>query len=225
MNRYIPALRFRFLTRFFDALLPLVLPEDRFRSALLDQAGLESGARVLDLGCGTGTLLLGIGARAPDAALYGIDLDREALDMASRKSRAGPVRMLLCRGSVARLPFADGSFDRVLSSLVFHHLTRDVKHHALREALRVLRPGGELHVGDWGRPSSLLMRAAFLSVRLLDGFATTRDSVKEVLPALMRETGFEAVMETGRVDSMVGTLRLYRGRKTSRPRTEIGGEA
>jgi hypothetical protein len=75
-----------------------------------------------------------------------------------------------------------------------------------------------LHIGDWGKPTSPLMQAAFLttvSVQMLDGLSTTRDNVKGLLPPFMREVRFETVIETGRINTMVDTLRLHRGCKPS----------
>jgi len=59
-------------------------------------------------------------------------------------------------------PFAPSSFDRVVSSLVFHHLTSENKRRTLVKVRELLRPGGELHIADWGRPHNALMRVAAL---------------------------------------------------------------
>lgn len=109
--------------------------------------------------------------------------------------------------------FADDAFDRVLSSLMLHHLTRSEKVRTLQEVFRVLRPGGELHVADWGQPHNLLMHMLAFSVRLGDSFARTADNVKGRLPALFRDTGFEKVSETARFATLFGTLSLYKARK------------
>lgn len=66
-----------------------------------------------------------------------------------------------------KLPFPKASMDVVISSLFFHHLTTNQKREALEEICRVLRPGGTLHVADWGKPSNFLMRLTFLIVQFL----------------------------------------------------------
>ena len=111
------------------------------------------------------------------------------------------------------LPFPEGRFDRVLSSLFFHHLDRDGKRAALREVHRVLKPGGELHVADWGAAANPLMRAAFLGIQLLDGFTTTADNVAGRLPEFMRDAGFADVQEARRFSTVFGTMSLYRARR------------
>ena len=96
------------------------------------------------------------------------------------------------------------------SSLVFHHLTTENKRRMLRRIGEWLRPGGELHAADWGRAQDPLMRLAFLPVQILDGFATTSESVRGLLVPLMREAGFEEVAETYQERTALGTLSLYR---------------
>lgn len=211
--RYVPALRFRWLTPAYDALIGLALRERTFKSALIEQARLQPGHRVLDVGCGTGTLTIEIAKRCPGGAVTGVDGDPEILRLAERKAAKSNARVRLDHALASALPYPDESFDRVVSSLFFHHLSWPEKERAAREAFRVLRPGGELHVADWGRPSGLLMRAAFLPVQLLDGFDNTRDNVRGRLPELFEGAGFGDVSETRTFATAYGALALYRGRR------------
>lgn len=112
------------------------------------------------------------------------------------------------------LPYPDASFDRVLSSLFFHHLAWPDKVRTAREAFRVLTPGGELHVADWGRPENVLMRTLFLAVQCLDGFENTRDNVAGRLIPLFEEAGFSEVGECRTFSTMLGTIALYRAVKS-----------
>lgn len=79
-----------------------------------------------------------------------------------------------------------------------------------REIARVLHGGGELHVADWGRPSDPVMAAAFLGVRLFDGFENTRENVRGALPAIFEQAGLDGAEQTGRLRTVFGTLALYR---------------
>lgn len=207
---YVPALRFRPLTRFFDAVLAFTLPERETKERLVAATDLRPGDRVLDIGAGTATLGLMLEKAQPEARVVGIDGDPDVLALARRKVAAAGGRVQLIEGLSRALPFPSGSFDRVVSSLVFHHLTRDDKQRTLAEARRVLRPGGTLHILDWGKAQDPFMRLAFLSVQLLDGFKTTADNVRGDLVPLMGEAGFTAVEETGRRRTVFGTLSLYR---------------
>lgn len=209
---YIPALRFNWLTRFYDPLLRATLKEERFRGLLIGQAGIEPGHRVVDVGCGTGTLALMIKHHQPLADVVGVDGDPNVLNIAKQKFRDANVEVTLHHGRASEAPFHEQSFDRVVSTLVFHHLDEDEKLRTLRQIKTWLRPGGELHIADWGKAQNLLMRVAFLPVQLLDGFKTTSDNVKGKLPAFMRQAGFSQIEETHREMTLFGTLSLYRGK-------------
>ncbi len=74
-DEYIPALKYRLLTSLYDPLLYWVLRESKFKRCLVEQAGIESGHRVLDLGCGTGTLALLIKQTQQQAEVVGLDGD------------------------------------------------------------------------------------------------------------------------------------------------------
>jgi len=207
---YIPALRFDWLTRIYDPVVRVTTRERRFKAALLDQLALRPGHRVLDVGCGTATLTIAIKRACPGALVYGLDADPSVLAIARAKAEREGVAIELRQAMASEPPFDDGSLDRVVSSLMFHHLDRDAKLATLRAAHRVLAPGGELHVADWGKPHGPVMRATFLAVQLLDGFATTRDSVRGVLPSLIAQAGFTSVAETRRFRAPLGTISLYR---------------
>ncbi len=212
-ERYVPALGFRWLTSFYDPLAALWLPEDDMRRDLVEQAGLRPGQRVLDIGCGTGTLLGLVIERCPAALAWGIDGDRAMLARARAKLTGAPGHVGLIRGLASDLPFPPASFDRVLTSLVLHHLTTRTKARTLAAAHALLRPGGELHVADWGDPQDLPMWLAFQGVRLLDGRETTDDNYYGRLPGFMRDAGFTDVRETGRRRTVFGPLVLWSARR------------
>lgn len=116
-----------------------------------DPAGrVEPGATVLEIGTGTGALLLLAKRAVPDAAAIGLDPDPRVLAIAARKARRAGVTLRLDRGYADRLPYPDGSVDRVLSAFMLHHLPADQQHDGLREVRRVLAPGGRLHLLDIG---------------------------------------------------------------------------
>lgn len=207
---YIPALRFRWLTRFYDPVVQTLLREKAFKQRLVEQAGLRPGHRVLDLGCGTATLSIMLKCACPEATVVGLDGDPEILSVARQKISAAGVEIELHEGMAFAPPFAPQSFDRVLASLVFHHLTTEDKRRTFAQVQALLRPGGELHIADWGKAQNLLMRLAFLGVQLLDGFQTTTDNVHGRLIPLMHEAGFVSVVETHHAMTPLGTLSLYR---------------
>jgi ubiquinone/menaquinone biosynthesis C-methylase UbiE len=109
---------------------------------LIQQARLERASHVLDLGCGTAALALRIKYLYPDSDVVGLDGDADILAIAKAKAAQARLRIRLDYGQAQQLPYADGSFERVLSSLVLHHLSRVHKQQALQEAYRVLTPDG-----------------------------------------------------------------------------------
>ena len=209
-NGYIPALGYDALTRFYDPLIRWFLREATFKNALIEQAQIGVRHRVLDVGCGTGTLTLMAKHAAPTAEVIGIDGDPKILAIA--RAKAGHAAVQFDEGLATALPYPDASFDRILTSLVLHHLTTADKQRALAEMLRVLRPGGELHIADWAKPIGLFARTVFGAVRWLDG-PTTRDNAEGRLPAMITAAGFADVETTRVYQTIGGTLGLMKGRK------------
>jgi len=212
---YIPALRYKFLTGLFDALIGATTREGRIRRTVVELSGIGNCCRVLDVGSGTGTLATLIKQSNPGARVVGIDVDAEILDLAREKARGQKVEVEFRKAFADDLPFGDGEFDVVVSSLLFHHLPTTVKKGALREVHRVLRPGGVFLLADWGRPTSAIERLQFYSVQLLDGFKTTTDNVRGRLPQFGREAGFEDFREVAKERTVYGVLSFYRGRRSS----------
>lgn len=100
----------------------------------------------------------------------------------------------------------------MVSSLLFHHLAPETKRAALAEARRVLRPGGRLHVVDWGRPRDPAMAAAFFALRVVDGFENTRDHVSGGFPAMLASAGLRDVRLEDRLRTAWGSLELLTAR-------------
>jgi SAM-dependent methyltransferase len=125
------------------------------------------------------------------------------------------VQIAFVEGLSSAPPFAPSSFDHVLSSLLFHHLSTENKRRTLAQVYSLLRPGGGLHLADWGQAQDALMRLAFLPVQLLDGFETTADNVAGRLVSLMLEAGFQDAAQLHHERTILGTLALYRGMVTA----------
>jgi ubiquinone/menaquinone biosynthesis C-methylase UbiE len=212
-TRYVPALGFNVLTPLYDPLVALTTREETFKRLLIAQAGVRAGQRVLDLACGTGTLAVWLKQAAPGAVVVGIDGDATMLERARRKAAQAGADIRFDLGLSHRLTYADASFERVVSSLFFHHLRPDEKRATLREAYRVLVPGGELHVADWGKPANLVLRAMFYAVQMLDGFENTRDNVQGRLGRFFEEAGFKEVSMPAQLHTPLGTIALYRAGK------------
>jgi ubiquinone/menaquinone biosynthesis C-methylase UbiE len=115
---------------------------------------LRPGMRLLDVGCGPGSITRGLAERLAPGEVVGVDLSRETLAAARAEAAArGLGNLRYEEGSLYELPFADASFDVVYAHQVVQHLREPAA--ALREMLRVVRPGGLVAVRDvdWGTVS------------------------------------------------------------------------
>lgn len=210
-SSYVPPLRFRSLTTFYDATVRVTTREARWRPELVAQANVRAGHRFLDLGCGTGTLTILLKQAAPEAEVLGLDADAAALRIAREKVERDGLAIEFHQALIDEASFESASFDRVVSSLVFHHLAPPAKRRALARAREWLRPGGGLHLADWGRAGNVWHRVAFLGVQILDGFENTRDHVRTGLEPFLREAGFAEVEETVRQATPRGNIPLSGG--------------
>lgn len=192
-HRFVPALSFDALTPLYDTLIQATMRERAFKQRLIERAHVGSGQHVLDLGCGTGTLALMLHEQIPAAEIVGLDIDPRILAIARQKAADAGARIRFVEGSVTQPPFAEAEFDRVLTSLVVHHLTLDEKRQTFAGVRRLLRPGGELHIADFGPPHNLYTRLVSLPFRYFDGEARTRPNLEGRLPELLREAGFTEV--------------------------------
>jgi SAM-dependent methyltransferase len=216
-ERYVPAAGRFGLTALYDTSVGLTMREEAWRPVLAHAATADARhGDLLDVGCGTGALTHALALAAPDARITGLDGDPAVLARARRRLAHCP-RVTLLEGRADDLRFEDGAFDRVTCALLLHHLSPAAQRAALREAARVLRPGGRLHVADWGRPRGLVGAAGASLLRALDGFENTGPPVRGELPGMLREAGFERVAVTQRLRVVWGTLELLCGELPGRP--------
>lgn len=125
--------------------------EGAFRERQLDLARLRPGERVLDVGCGTGTLAIAARLRVGAAGVvHGIDPSPQMIARATKKARKAGADVVFRTAVAEHLPFPDAHFDLVLCSMMLHHLPKKVRAVAAGEMRRVLRPGGRILAVDFG---------------------------------------------------------------------------
>ncbi|MDQ4501444.1 class I SAM-dependent methyltransferase [Sinomonas sp. ASV322] len=193
-----------------DALLPFY---DVFTAAfgagtvhrtLIDRARIAPGNKVLEIGCGTGNLTIRAIRAAPNAEVIGTDPDPRALAIARRKAR-GLTGISFDLAYAQRLPYPDASFDRVLSSLMLHHLDEDARAQAAAEIRRVLRPGGSAHLVDFtGQAHGV---HGFLSSRLNSAHLT--DPGQAGIQELLANAGLECTEVTSERLRIMGEVTYY----------------
>lgn len=204
-RHYIPAAGKHWRLPFYD-LLAKLLGADSARAVLAEQAALRPGERALEIGCGTGSLLVLLKGMQPGAEVVGLDPDPAALAIARRKAGRAGVSLQLDEGFADALPYPDGTFDRILSSFMFHHLSREVKEAALREARRVLKPGGRFHMVDFAGPRGA--DRGFLA-RRIHANTHLQDNDEDRVLAFLRDAGLENPAVLARRASHGGSMVYY----------------
>lgn len=200
-QHFLPAMGRDWLLPLYDPLTAL-LGLNSVRRRLIDHAALTGGSRVLDVGCGTGTLAILIKKRNPAITVVALDPDGRALAKGERKARRAGTTIDFNRGFAGALPFPDRSFDRVFSSLMLHHLDPDAKAQALREIRRVLRPNGRFHLADFS-PS-----VADGGLSRLHSHRRLTDNSESHLLALLTDAGFADAAVVASSSLLGGRLRV-----------------
>src|SRR5262245_9968420 len=210
---YIPAAGHDWALPLYDPIVKL-LGGARARKALLDQAAIQAGHRVLDIGCGTGALVTMIKRLHPDVDVVGLDPDPKALTRARRKAEQTSLPIRLDQGFSDELPYPDASFDRVFSSFMLHHLQAGEKEKTLREVRRVLKPGGSLHLLDFGGPES--GQNGFLA-RLFHSSHSLKDNSDSRIIALMSRAGLVNPKVVGRRSMLLVKISYYQASACLKP--------
>jgi len=192
-----------------DVFLPLYDPIvslmgfDSARRELISRADIEPGLHVLDIGCGTGTLLVKLKRQYGAAQVVGLDPDPKALRRAHIKAARAAVSVQFDQGFANELPYKRESFDRVFSSFMFHHLDKPEREKMLKEVLRVLKPGGSFHFVDF-----IVDDASHRFVdRLFRSHAQMKDNSDERIRDLLGHTGFKNPVKVREGNMLFGLLR------------------
>ncbi len=139
------------MARYYDLVMLLLTQgrEKKLRQTTLALAQINPGDKVLEIGCGTGTLT--IAAKlwvGTDGAATGIDIAPEMISAAVRKATRKGVEVFFQVGSIANIPFPENRFDKVICSFMIFHMPEDIRRKGLAEIHRVLKPGGRLFIID-----------------------------------------------------------------------------
>lgn len=212
-STFTPALGRPEWSGFYDLAIALLTREMTWRRALVSQLAPSNDDVILDVGCGTGSLAVLIALAAPGSRVTGLDPDAAILERARAKAANRGAAIAFVEGFAEDADRAGGPFDKVTSSLVFHQVPMEGKRAGFAAIWRALKPGGVLHVADYGLQRTPLMRRLFRQVQRLDGFENTEPNARGVLPELMSEAGFVDVEERQVIPTLTGSISLYLARK------------
>ena len=192
-----------------DVFLPLYDPMvslmgfGRAVQELISQANIERAHSVLDVGCGTGALIVMLKRQYSAVEVTGLDPDSKALQRARKKTGRAGVSVQLDHGFADELSYGERSFDRVFSSFMFHHLDEEERERTSREVLRVLKPGGSFHLLDFVANET---SHGFFE-RLFAGHALMKTNTNERILRLMSRAGFSNVMKVNEGSMLFGLMR------------------
>jgi ubiquinone/menaquinone biosynthesis C-methylase UbiE len=205
-KEYLPAAGRDLFLPMYDPLTTLI-GLGKVRRQLVEQAKLQPKQRVLDVGCGTGTLLVLLKRHYPEIEAVGIDPDPRALERANRKARRAQVRIRFERGFADSLECETSTFDRVLSSFMFHHLERDAKLATLCQVQRVLKPDGCFEMVDFAGGERAESGGFH---HWIHSHARLADNNREHVVALMVEAGLRDPHVVDERVTWFGTIVYYR---------------
>jgi demethylmenaquinone methyltransferase/2-methoxy-6-polyprenyl-1,4-benzoquinol methylase/phosphoethanolamine N-methyltransferase len=178
----------------------------RLRKMTVANALIKPGARVLDVGCGTGEVTLLAKIRTKEGQVYGIDPAPEMIAAARKKAGRRGLEVDFRVGVIESLPFEESTMDVVTSSLMMHHLPEDLKVRGLAEIYRVLKPGGRLLIADFMRPTGSFLNHLFMAFTRHQGL----ESGIEDLQKLLRAAGFGQITPLEKQILIIGFVRAIK---------------
>ena len=155
---------------------------------IIEMAKIERGDKVLDVGCGSGSLTLTAKSYVGEPGhVYGIDAAPEMIEVARNKAKHRGLDAFFEVGLIEKLPYSEAKFDVVISRLVMHHLPDDLKQKAFTEIYRVLKPGGRFFITDFKPPTHPILARV---VSALVGHKTMMLSNVESIVPVLKTIGF-----------------------------------
>jgi len=182
---YLPALKWHLLTPFYNLTCMLGMLGKNFRNVIITQVKFSNGAKVIDVGCGTGELAAHLKQDHEQLSVFGVDPDEKALSIAKKRLSKKNIEVQLRKAYADLLPFPDNSFDIVFCTLTLHHLDTEDKQKALEEMHRIAKPAGMLVVADFGEQEKERFKPWIFELR-----EYLKDHIEGRIPEFINKRGF-----------------------------------
>jgi ubiquinone/menaquinone biosynthesis C-methylase UbiE len=198
----------------YDLGVAALTREAVWRPKLVEILAIEPGERVLDVGCGTGSLAILLKKRWPGVEIVGLDPDPAALSIAKSKADAADVDIEWRQGFASDAANA-GTFDKVVSSLVFHQVPIPGKRAGIEAMFAAAKIGGTVCIADYAQQSRRLMRLAFRFIQLIDGKADTQPNADGFLETELSKHFGKTVKPVFAINTPTGTISIFRQEKAA----------
>ena len=174
------------LTPIYDSLCTIFGLGENYRREIIENLQLGKG-KLLDVGCGTGSLVIDISKLKSEIEIHAVDPDPKILAIARKKSKGIKIKFKVAFAQ--KLPYPSNYFDVVVSSLAFHHMPgEEMKRKAMEEIYRVLKPKGKFLLSDFGRGKRFS-----LGPWLANTFEKGQENYKGMIPQMLKDAGFKNV--------------------------------
>ncbi len=188
--KFAPAFISKDFAHIYDAAVNLVGVGDSLHAKILKVKKLKGTEKVLDVGAGTGTLAVLLKETYPKLEVTAVDPDDQILAIAKKKADKRKCDITLVQSGAEKLPFKESSFDIIYSTLTFHHLPLEIKHLALEEIHRVLKPKGQFILVDIGKPKNSIWKFLLHIESIVETNAYMKDNLEGNIPKFMLQHGF-----------------------------------
>ncbi len=195
-------------TSLYDRGVALLTRESIWRRELVKRISPKPGEAILDVGCGTGSLAILLKQAAPEARIVGLDPDAEALTIARRKARVAGVEIEWFEG-FAHDAATIGSFDKVVSSLVFHQVPLAGKRSGIAAMFAAVKTGGLVFIADYALQSTWTMRQLFRFIQMIDGRENTQLNADGFIEAELEKVVGRRITPAYTLDTPTGTISLF----------------
>lgn len=188
--KFAPAFISKRFAHIYDIAVNLVGVGESLHAKILETKKLKGTETILDIGAGTGTLAILLKETYPTLNITAADPDENILAVARRKALKQRCDITFVQSGAEKLPFKNSSFDFVFTTLTFHHIPLEIKHLALKEIHRVLKPQGQLILVDIGKPKNIMWKFLLHLESIVETNAYMKDNLEGNIPKFMKQHAF-----------------------------------